>query len=66
MKELFLKLINWYKQNYYSQGDSYYVNMDSSSGIVFVGHANDNELQHGKGKSIRLTWNEVETILKTK
>lgn len=51
------KLIKWYKENKYSQGDSYSVSI-TKNGKWRVAHSNDYPMQHGSGSSY--TFNEAD------
>lgn len=59
------KLIQWYKNNHYSQGDDYRVSI-TNKGRWSVGHSNDCPLQHGRGKTVVLTDEQFEKAIKTK
>ena len=61
MEDLMQNIIQWYKENHYDQGDSYYINY--SYNLWIVGHTNDYPMQHGKGKSVRLTTAQVDELL---
>lgn len=62
MKELMQILVQWYKDNHYSQGDDYIVTY-TSSGLWIISHSNDYPMQHGAGKSVRLTNEQVDEII---
>ena len=51
------KLIEWFKENKYSQGDSYSVRV-TKKGHWEVSYSNDYPMQHGSGKSHILTEEE--------
>ena len=55
------KLIDWFKTKY-NQGDDYYATLDKD-GLYVVGYFNDYPLQHGKGKSYKLTNEEFDKIV---
>ena len=63
MKEFMDKLIQWYKDNHYSQGDSYNINYSPESDIWIISHQNDYPLQHGKGGSVVLSIYEIDEII---
>lgn len=48
VKEIQSKLLEWYKQNIYNQGDSYTVRI-TNKGKWAVSHSNDYSMQHGDG-----------------
>jgi hypothetical protein len=64
MKELMYKLIQWYKDNHYSQGDDYYVSYSPSTDLWSIGYLNDYPMQHGKEENIRLNSTAVDNIIK--
>ena len=51
------KLVEWFKENKYSQGDSYSVRI-TNKGKWEVSYSNDYPMQHGSGKSHILTEEE--------
>lgn len=53
-KEISDKIISWYKENHYSQGDGYYVRK-TKKGKWAVRYSNDYPMQHGSGKEHILT-----------
>lgn len=57
------KLIKWYKDNHYSQGDDYYVNFSPGTDLWIIGHSNDYPMQHGKGSNVRMRSDDIEKIL---
>lgn len=62
-EELMEILIDWYKDNYYSQGDNYNVNYSPGAGLWIISHSNDYPMQHGKGGQVRLRTTDVEEII---
>lgn len=50
VKEIESKLLKWYKENKYDQGDSYSV-LITRKGKWKVSHSNDYPMQHGDGSS---------------
>jgi hypothetical protein len=48
------RLIAWYKRTVFNQGDNYYAICDRH-GDWTVSYTNDYPLQHGNGKSLKLT-----------
>ena len=63
MKELMYKLIQWYKDNHYSQGDSYDVNYSYGIDLWIIRHSNDYPMQHGGGGQVRLNSRQVDEII---
>ena len=57
VKSIEEKLLTWYKENKYSQGDSYNVRV-TNKGKWAVSHSNDYLMQHGDGKEHILTEEE--------
>jgi hypothetical protein len=56
-KNIELKLIEWYKNKHYSQGDDYSVRI-TNKGKFEVSYSNDYPMQHGSGKRYILTEND--------
>ena len=50
VKEIEKKLLKWYEENKYNQGDSYSVTINRD-GKWKVSHSNDYPMQHGSGNS---------------
>lgn len=48
------QIIKWYKENKFSQGDSYSVRV-SNKGKWIVSYENDKPMEHGSGESYVLT-----------
>ena len=63
MKKLMYKLIQWYKDNYYSQGDSYDVSYNSGIDLWIIRHNNDHTMQHGSGGQVRLNSEQIDEII---
>ncbi len=61
VKSIEHKLLEWYKENIYSQGDSYNVRI-TSKGKWAVSHSNDYPMQHGKGLEVILTEDQFKEI----
>ncbi|KKM63498.1 hypothetical protein LCGC14_1510840 [marine sediment metagenome] len=61
MKEYMDKLIQWYKKNYYSQGDAYYISYSPSNDRWLIGYSND--YPDGKGEHVRLRSEQVDKII---
>ena len=57
------KLLIWYKENIYNQGDSYSVGINRH-GRWEVSHSNDFELQHGRGGKHVFSEEEFLTAIK--
>ena len=57
------KLIQWYKDNHYSQGDNYNVSYSPGCDLWIISHTNDYPMQNSKGGQIRLNSDEVEKII---
>lgn len=65
VKEIEAKLIEWCKENKYSQGDSYDVRI-TKKGKWTVSYSNDYPMQHGDGNEFILTPEEFEQAMNTK
>ena len=59
------KIIAWFKKNYYSQGDGYWVRI-TKKGKWEVSYSNDYPMQHGSGKSYILTEKDFVEAMKYK
>lgn len=57
-------IVEWYKANYYSQGDSYNVRI-TSKGKWEVSYSNDYPMQHGGGNSKILSEDEFKEATKS-
>lgn len=63
VKQIESKLIEWYKQHHYSQGDSYTVSI-TKKGKWQVSYSNDYPMQHGRGRSHILSEEEFLEAMK--